>query len=1045
MLCSVSSRRLARHRLALPISLLLTTAISSAALGQTITLVDGDSYVNSGDITDIIAADNVGTIENRAGATIGDAPGHAIEITGNVAGIINAGTILGQSDGVNIGGDIASFVNAAGGSIEGQLSGVYLNGALGGLTNAGNMEGQIFGLNVTGAVGSFANLAGGSIESAADAVVFNDGVGKFTNAGHIKGDNWATFVDGDVTSFVNATGGTIEGRYAVEIRGTVGGFTNAGSINGLETGVNLDGAVGAFTNKGHIAGDLGGLRAGGDVTSFVNASGGTIESATGYAVEVLGAVGGFANAGHIAGDQGGVFVDGEVTSFFNASGGTIESSQYGAQIVGPVSGFTNAGTITGGDQGVLFNDSVGSFINTGGITGVNLGILFNTSVGSFANAGHIAGGQGGLFVGNGVTSFVNASDGTIQSTAGRAVDLNGDVGGFANAGSITGETDGVYIANDVASFINAAGGSIAGSQGLGVLIDGAATTVINAGRIEGDQWGIYIQGDTGSFINTASGDIAGTIANGVQIQGALQSFLNDGTIRTSVDGSTSVALYGDVGSFTNRGSITGGGWGVGLKSVDDFFNSGTISTTGQGPRIGVNLFGNGHANNFFNSGTIEGSGTGVEFNGGVANMVNAGVLRGGTYAFDSNGVHDDKLSLLTGSKIFGLLSFGGGYDTLDFSGFTGNTILDVGGLEEVVPGGNSDNYVDGRGGGAAGRIAIFDISGLGNKAIGQGLGDVAGSIQNLVAGQLGWGLTGQSESIVPLGYVAEKPATGAAAALSDFDTVPTGNIGVWASAIGGGSNDRNPLDQSSLFGGIVAGSHTRVNDMLTLGGLAGYVTSSASMLDGQERLDSQTGLVGLYGKAAMGIIDVDFTLLGGVSGHTSERQIVANWTTETARGTFASVFVAPGVGISIPVLSADATTLLFKGEVSYVSGVTTSYAETGSSMDLQVGSQTISVFNVRVGLEAHHAIVSDGQQTQLVAKAGVLGQANMGSSSVPVTALGQTMETDTAGHSSYGLYGGVGLDKTLSGNLALNIRLDGSVHTDGRVDISGGAGIKGGF
>lgn len=796
MHCSEPSRRLARHRLALPIALLLTTAISSAAPGAEVTINDGESYSNRTNVTDIFGTGNVGVIENLAGVRIGDALDRAVEIIGDVGTFINGGTIVGDGDGVNIGGDVTAFVNTAGGSIvSNQFVGVYFSGNVNDFSNAGAIMGVLRGVDVVGVVTSFTNQAGGTIEGGnRSAAALERGVGAFSNAGRMTGLVYGLYVTGDVGSFVNTAEGTI--------------------IGGSESGVEIYGVIGSFNN---------------------------------------------------------------------------------------------------------------------------------------------------------------------------------------------------------------------------------------AGRISGGGWGVYLGGlGLDSFYNAASGVIDGEL-NAVRTD-AVRSFVNDGVLRNA-DGSPTVLIDRDAGSFSNRGTISGGGWGVSLESVDAFFNSGTISALGPGPRIGVVVGPStaGAANSFLNFGTIEANETAVWFNGGVANMINAGVLRGGDYALRSQGVNDDTLTLLTGSRIFGALSFGGGHDTLDFSRFAGNTVLDVSGLETLAPG--NRNYVDTRhvdplAGGVAGKIGIFDISGLDNKAISRTLGDVAGAVRGLVTDQLAGAAAGQPASVAPLGYAAAKPTTGAAAALTTFETTPATDAHVWASALGGGSVEKDALDLSSRYGGLVAGSHVRVGDTLILGGLAGYFGSSSSSLGGEEKLDSQTGLVGLYGKTAVGVVDLDFTLLVGVSGHTSKREVVANHTTETATGEFTSVFIAPNVGLSIPVLSVDATTVSFRGEATYVAGLSSAYTETGSSMNLAVGGQTIGFLDVRVGLEARNEF---GSKTEFVAKAGVLGQANVGSSSVPVIALGQAVDAGSPGSGGLGVYGGVGFDAALNDNAGFALRLDGSVRANGPAGFHASAGFTGTF
>jgi len=174
--------------------------------------------------------------------------------------------------------------------------------------------------------------------------------------------------------------------------------------------------------------------------------------------------------------------------------------------------------------------------------------------------------------------------------------------------------------------------------------------------------------------------------------------------------------------------------------------------------------------------------------------------------------------------------------------------------------------------------------------------------------------------------------------------------------------------------------------------------------------------------------------------------VIANNTTETARGIFNSMFLAPSIGVSIPVLETEAGELLVKASATYVGGTTTAYTETGSSMNLAVGAQTISVFDARIGLEGRKPLdLGDGVTADLVAKAGVLVQGNAGSASVPVTTLGQTINVATPGSSALGVYGGVGLDAQLTDSLDLTIDLDGTLRTDGLNSLAAKGGLSGTF
>jgi len=1060
------------RRLAFTTSLLLGTAITSAALGQSITILDGGSYTNSGPVDYVEGIGDVGTLENTATAQITGPSDASVDITGNVDSLINAGIISNDDNAVRIGGGATSFSNSATGTISAASgSAIDITGPVGSFSNAGTITGGHIGIWFGDEVDSFINAASGAITGGDDhGVIFDGGVKNFQNAGSILGGLDGVNIAGDVTSFTNAAGASITGTGAsgIFLNGAVGTFTNAGSITGdgagviiegdaaaftntgsisaVGAGLLINGATNAFTNSGSIAATDAAARFQGDVASFRNEAGGVITSATQEAVSLSGNTGAFFSAGIIDGALGGIYSQGRIADFINTATGAISgNADAGLIAIDGVDRFTNAGRISG-TSGIYFGEDVGSFTNlaSGTITGDENAVLFAENLTAFNNAGVLLGATApAVLVYGDVASFTNS--GQIASTH-SGVHIEGGVDRFTNSGRISGTVaDGVRILGQVASFTNAAGARIESADQFAVYLEQGAENFTNAGTIQAGSSALFFADSIGNFFNAASGTIVGG-DNALFLSGGLNSFRNAGVMRGL--GIAPVVLVADpVKSFENSGIIAGAGKGVGLSAVDSFLNTGTITGGDGGLGVGVSVgygLDDNAARNFVNTGTIEGANIATLFTGGV-NMTNAGVLRGGFAALISSGVNDDYLTLLTGSQIFGVLSFGGGYDTLDFSGFTGNTVLDVGGLEAVVPG--NRNYIDTRfddplTGGTAGKIAIFDLTGLDNKAVGRELGDITVAVRGIVGAQLSGDYARQQTPVAPLGYVATKPATGAAAALADFAPAPRSDISVWATALAGGSSDKDEFDLNSRYGGLLVGSHTAINDNLILGGLAGYFGSTSSVLGGQEKLDSQTGILGLYGKTALGVIDLDFAVLGGVSSHTSKREVVANHTIETASGDFTSVFIAPSLGVSLPVLSKDATSVSLRGEASYVAGLTSGYTETGSSMNLTVGGQSIGFLDVRVGVEVRHEF---SHSTALVAKVGVLGQANLGSSSVAVTSFGHSVDAGSPGTSSFGVYGGVGFDTALSDTFTLKGSLDGVARADGRNSVSANIGLSGKF
>jgi hypothetical protein len=564
---------------------------------------------------------------------------------------------------------------------------------------------------------------------------------------------------------------------------------------------------------------------------------------------------------------------------------------------------------------------------------------------------------------------------------------------FSNTGTITGPGTGVYFRNGVTTLNNS--GSIvatAADGAAGIFSDGNVGTATNSGLIKGaGGFATNSGGNLTSLTNTASGQIIGTKYSAVYVDGGMPA---------------TVSNAGLISGKENAVALTGGG---------------TVTNTG----------------------TLIGTDYAAIWTNGKLSVVNSGTIQGGSIgnAIDFSGA-DDMLTITTGSQIFGAVDFDGGNDTLDFAGFQGNTVLDVPGLDAVVAGARAyvwDQPND--------KLAIIDLDGMSNQAIGQGLMGAVQSLNGLAWDQIGAPLPVPTASIAS-NYTAVAPkaaALGAAdtAVMSDLDVGTTGPK-LWGGVFGGGSSDSAPVDRSNLYGGIVAGSHAQLSGMVQLGGLGGVVQSSASELNGTETLASTTGVVGLYGSAQMGVANVDFALLGGYSAHTSNRKVVANNTVEIAKGLFSSVFIAPSVALSIPVLSNEAGDVSLTGGISYVGGLTSGYTETGSSMNLVVGKQSIGVLDARVGAGFSRSLDAERPAT-FTAEAGLFGQSNFGSASVPVTTFGQTINVATPGSSAFGVYGGAGIKAQLSDVLSLSVRGDASIRTDGVVSGSARASLGGSF
>ena len=282
---------------------------------------------------------------------------------------------------------------------------------------------------------------------------------------------------------------------------------------------------------------------------------------------------------------------------------------------------------------------------------------------------------------------------------------------------------------------------------------------------------------------------------------------------------------------------------------------------------------------------------------------------------------------------------------------------------------------------------------------------------------------------MPLGYMPVAPETAADLAIIDPPLGPK----IWANAIGGGSRDTSPVSISSLYGALVAGSHAEVAADTTLGLLAGLGRGRVDINTGNHTVDSTTGVAGIYGRHDAGIVKLDFSVLAGVSSHQSARQLVALGALETARADYASWFIAPAVGVAVPVFELDTGTVDLTGRVSYVGGHVSGYSETGSNLNLTVGDQGFGVIDARLGLDGTFGI--EGSDTSLNANGGLFVQANPGNANVPVTFLGQTQNAALSGTTEIGLYGGLGFRTEVSSSVALTAGADAEVNFSG--DVSG--------